>query len=65
MPKVLITNGSGCPVCGKKKAIKSETKTLNQFISEIANVNPDIEILGDYKNTHTKIKCKCKIDGTI
>lgn len=65
LPKVLITNGSGCPICGKKKAIKAETKTQEQFVFEMKQKNPNIEILGNYVNTHTKIKCKCKIDNTI
>lgn len=65
LPKVLITNGSGCPKCGKEKAVKAETKTKEQFIKDLEKVNPHIEVIGEYVNTHTKIKCKCKIDGTI
>lgn len=64
LPKVLISNGSGCPKCGKKKAIKAETKTREKFIEEINMINPNIEILGEYINTHTKIECKCKICKT-
>ena len=59
-PKILITNKSGCPKCGKEKAVKNETKSKEQFIYEMSLIDPDIEILGDYKNTHTKIKCKCR-----
>lgn len=65
LPKVLITNGSGCPVCGKQKAIKSETKSQEQFSFELKKVNKNIKVLGTYINTHTKIKCMCKIDSTI
>lgn len=61
LPKVLITNGSGCPKCGKKKAIKGETKTREAFIFQLALINPDIEVIGEYKSTHKSIKCKCKI----
>ena len=64
LPKVLITNGSGCPVCGKKKSIQAETKTKEQFVKEMKIVNKDIEIVGDYVNTHTKIKCFCKVCHT-
>lgn len=64
LPKVLITNRSGCPVCGKKKSIQAETKTKDQFVNEMQIVNKDIEIVGDYVNTHTKIKCFCKICHT-
>lgn len=65
LPKVLITNGSGCPRCGKEKAAKSEAKTKEQFIKDLKDVNPFIEVIGEYINTHTKIECKCKIDGTV
>lgn len=65
LPKVLITNGSGCPKCGKEKAIICETKSHEKFILELQKANPDIKVIGKYKNTHTKIKCICTIDNTI
>lgn len=65
LPKVLTTNGSGCPVCGKIKAVKGETKSLLKFIGELNNANKNIEVIGRYTNTHSKIKCRCKIDGTV
>lgn len=64
-PKVLITNGAGCPICGKIKASLAEMKPHEQFVEELATVNPNIEIIGLYLGTHKKIKCKCKIDGAI
>ena len=36
-------------------------KTTKKFISEMAEVNPDIEILGEYEDIHTKIVCRCKV----
>lgn len=65
LPKTLITNGAGCPVCGRKKANLSESKSHEQFVIELQNVNPDIEVIDTYIGTHKKIKCKCKLDGTI
>ena len=54
-----LLNGSGCPKCvGKIK-----NKTTEYFINELKEINDDIEILGEYVNNKTKIKCKCKIDG--
>ena len=58
-PKVLVTNKSGCPKCGKEKAIKGETKTLEQFKKELKEINPSLKVIGKYVNTHTKIKCLC------
>ena len=46
LPKTLITNGAGCPICGKAKASLSERKTHNQFVEELEEVNPNIEVLG-------------------
>ena len=53
-----LLNGCSCPRCSKK-----ERKTTEQFIKELSKINPNIEILGEYINSQTKIKCKCKIDG--
>lgn len=60
-----LLNGCGCPVCAKIIVKQKETKTHEQFIEELAQVNQDIEILGTYKNAVTKIKVKCKKDGHI
>lgn len=46
--------GFGCRSCSAKKS--QET-----FIKEMFKVNPDIEILGNYKSSKTKILCKCKV----
>ena len=65
LPKVLMTNGSGCPECGKIKAANSRRKTTAQFVEELENINKDIKIIGEYFGTHSKIKCKCRICGTV
>ena len=38
-------------------------KTHEEFVEEMKVKNPNIEILGRYVNSTTKILCKCKIDG--
>ena len=58
-----LLSGYGCPICGRESTIKSHTKTHDQFLQELQEVNPNIEVLGTYKNANTKIKCRCKIDG--
>lgn len=63
-PKSLI-GGHGCPNCAKVSRQKAFSKTHEQFVVEIAEKDPNIEILGQYKNARTKIKCRCKIDGYI
>lgn len=59
-PSNIFTLHRGCPKCSKNKK-----KTHQEFIEEMRSVNPNIEILGEYKNACTKVLCKCKIDGHI
>ena len=56
-PNILL-QGSGCPKCGGKVI-----RTYKEFVQEIKEINSNIEIVGEYKDTQTKIKCKCKKDG--
>lgn len=58
-----ILHGKGCPICGRLKTIYGTTKTHEQYIIDVERVNPNIEVLGEYKTAHTKILHKCKIDG--
>ena len=53
-----LLNGYGCPKCSSKVR-----KNTEYFINELREINNDIEILGEYVNSRTKIKCKCKLDG--
>ena len=61
-PDNLLRN-RGCPMCGNKIISNKLSKSHDDFINEIKEINPNIEILGEYVNNYTKIKCKCKIDG--
>ena len=54
-----LLNDTGCPKC----AGNIQNKTTEYFINELKEINSDIEILGEYVNAQTKIKCKCKLDG--
>lgn len=38
-------------------------KTHEEFVRELAEVNPDVKVLGKYKNAHTKILVECRIDN--
>ena len=55
----------------RNEAIKNGThkviprKTHEQFIQELYEVNPDIEVLENYQGSMIKIECKCKLDGYI
>ena len=54
-----------CPVCAAKERAKQKCKTHNKFIEELVSINPNIDVLDEYVNSNTKLKCRCKIDGYI
>lgn len=51
-----ILRGRGCPKCSKR--IK---RTSVEYINEVFEVNPNIEVLGTYINNATPILHRCKI----
>lgn len=62
IPTNLLRN-EGCPECGRRKVSKMFTKSHEQFVKQLKDVNSNIEIIGVYKSNKSKIKCRCKIDG--
>ena len=58
-----LLEGHGCNQCITAKVGKLRAKTHEQFLNDLYKVNKDIEVLTEYKNVKTKLKCKCKIDG--
>lgn len=55
-----ILCGSGCPKCASIKNAKRTTKSHEEYVAEVAIVNPDIEVVGKYINNATKILYRCK-----
>ena len=58
-----ILIGDGCKACAMERLKKSRLKSHEQFIAELAEINPNIEVLTNYVNANIKILCKCKLDG--
>ena len=56
-----ILQGHGCPKCGIRERAKNRTKTQEKFVNELKEINPNIEVIGEYKGNAINIKCKCKI----
>lgn len=50
-----LLSGHGCNLCYKPRK-----RTQNEFISELAEINPDIEVLGQYTNANAKIDIRCR-----
>lgn len=65
LPKVLVTNKSGCPKCGREKASKNETKSQEDFVDELSVRNPNLIVTGKYITSKTNIQCTCKVCGTV
>lgn len=51
----VILSGRGCPSCANNLK-----KTHKEYVAELELVNQNIEVLGEYVNTNTKILHKCK-----
>lgn len=51
-----VLNGYGCPLCGG-----SMKKTHEEYVRQMATINPDIEVIGEYINSRTPILHKCLI----
>ena len=41
----------------------AKKRTHEEFIIILNKINPNIEVLGEYKNNNTPILCRCLIDG--
>ena len=51
-----IYSGHGCPTCAGYKR-----RTTKSFREEMAEISPNIEIIGEFKGVDKKIKCRCRI----
>ena len=58
-----LLSGSGCPECAVVNRVIKCTKTHKQFVKELFDKNPNVEVLGNYENTNTKILVRCKVCG--
>lgn len=57
--KLLI--GRSCPECAKEIRASKQRKTHEQFVKDVAAVNPNINICSKYFNSTTKVELECKI----
>lgn len=58
-----ILMGHGCPRCKVTKFLLDRTKSHSQYVNELVTKNPDVEVIGQYKNSSTPIAHKCKRCG--
>ena len=55
-----LLRGRGCASCSRHLKYTTES-----FINRMNEINCNIEVIGEYINNHTPIKCRCLIDNTI
>lgn len=58
-----LFKGQGCPKCTKIRVAKQISKKHDAFVYELNIINPNIQILSQYSNTHKTVKCKCLVDN--
>lgn len=55
-----LLKGHGCHKCGIKKQSDTRRKPQEQFEAELAEINTNIEVIGNYHNNMTPIEVRCK-----
>lgn len=55
-----LLSGKGCPLCAIKRNTLRQTKSHEDFLLELAKNNPNVDALGQYQNTNSKILFRCK-----
>ena len=59
-----LLRGKGCSKCHHRKLSTSQLKSTEKFIEEMHEINPSVEIIGEYTGAKNKIDCKCLIHNT-
>lgn len=57
--------GRGCKSCAKRKASEKFKKRHSEYVRQLQEVNPNLEVLEEYKTTHEPLKTRCKVCGHI
>ena len=58
-----VLQGRGCDCCGKSKIGAKNRKSHDEYIARLQQINPNIEVIGIYKNNKTAILHRCIIDN--
>ena len=65
IPAQMLSAGTGCPSCGQRTVARKLRKSPEAFIEELAISNPNVEAIGPYVNSSTKVECRCKKCGHV
>ena len=55
-----ILKSKGCTKCTQEENRKKHSLTHDEFIHRMNKLHPNIEVLQEYTNNHTRIQVKCK-----
>lgn len=58
---ISVLQGHGCRKCGSEKLKSSQTKSHEQYLKDLNNINSTIKPLDEYVKATTKILHKCEI----
>lgn len=64
-PYNLLKGRCGCELCRREKIGNKHRRTKEEFINKLIEVNPNIEVVGEYTQCKNKIECRCKIHNEI
>lgn len=56
-----VLYGAGCNKCHNERKASSQKKTTSKYVFEVAKINPNIVVVGEYIGAKTPIRHKCKI----
>ena len=57
---LLLEQKAKCPYCSKEQGRPNARLSHDNFIKRMGQIDKDIIIIGKYKDSRSKIKCKCK-----
>lgn len=63
-PHKLLQGQTGCYMCISQKNHESGLKSHEEFIKQVSEIHPFIDIIGKYNGAKERIKVRCKICGT-
>ena len=58
-----ILHGKGCPKCGLLSMTQKRTKSHEEYVKRVCEIESDVEVIGEYIKATTPILHRCKLDG--
>lgn len=60
-PYNLLKGKIGCELCRREKISRKHKRTKEDFVNHLFEVNPSIDVIGEYVQCKKRIECKCNI----